>query len=138
MASVTYLANGGTDRLVVKTICTHLLFFHEAGFEIRTQRRQGLRWLESDAAVQPNAVSCRFNDSMDPALFGATPQARPGYYKLSSEVLSIRRHCVWVNAGQPMPAEFVPSAAAMDARAVRNVLVCFTYDGKQRTLRHST
>ena len=40
MATRIFLTNGGNDRLVVSTICTHLLFFHEAGFEYRTERRQ--------------------------------------------------------------------------------------------------
>jgi hypothetical protein len=131
------LLSAGRERLAARTICTHLAFFHEAGFEFRTQRRQGWRWIDSGQAQQPQNVVCFFNDRLEPARFDATPQSRPGYYKLSCEVLSLRRHCVWVDVGQPMPAEFVPGTTGMDARAVDDVTLCFTYDGTAHTLRHS-
>ncbi len=136
MARGAFIAHNGTDRLLIRTICTHLVFFHEAGFEFRTQRRVGWRWIESSDALQPLDVSCSFNDGADPVRFAATPQLRAGYYKLSSEVLSLRRHCIWVDAGQPMPSAFVPGTTGADARAVHDVLIHFTYDGKVRTLRH--
>jgi hypothetical protein len=136
VATAIFLARNGTDRLVVRTICTHLVFFHEAGFAYHTQRRQGWRWTETDAALQPTGFSCRLNDRIEPERFGATPQERPGFYKLSCEVLSLRRHCVWVDTGGPMPREFVPGSAEADARAVHDVVVRFTYDGEGRILRH--
>jgi hypothetical protein len=136
MARAVVAAGTGTDRLVIRTICTHVVFFHEAGFEYRTERRRGWRWVESGEALQPHDVACTFNDRIDPERFDATAQVRPGFHKLSCEVLSLRRHCVWVDVGQPMPAEFVPGTTGMDARAVRDVVLSFTYDGTERTLRH--
>jgi hypothetical protein len=137
MARGTFRARNGTDRLLIRTICIHLVFFHEAGFEFRTQRRSGLRWIDSDDTLRPQDVSCSFNDGADPEHFAATAQLRAGYYKLSTEVLSLRRHCVWIDTGQPMPAEFVPGTLGADARAVRDVLIGFTYDGNVQTLRHA-
>ena len=43
MAQKIVLAANGTDRLVVSTICTHFMFFHEAGFQFRSERRNGWR-----------------------------------------------------------------------------------------------
>ena len=137
MATGAFSARNGTDRLIVKTICTHLIFFHEAGYAFHTHRKQGLRWIESADAMQPSGFSCHFNGRIDPELFGATPQERPGFYKMSCEVLSVRRHCVWVDTGGPMPPEFVPGSPDADARAVRNVLVRFTYDDQEHTLGHT-
>lgn len=134
MTRAVLRASNGSDRLLIRTICTHLMFFHEAGYEFRTERRQGWRWVESGEALQPSGITCLFNGRLDPRQFGATPQERPGYYKLSCEVLSIRRHCVWVDTGQPMPAEFVPGSADADARAIRTVSLGFTYDGESLSL----
>jgi hypothetical protein len=134
MANAVIPAKNGSDRLVIRTICTHLVFFHEAGFEFRTERRRGWRWVETGQALQPSGLSCLFNGRLEPAQFGATPQERPGFYKLTCEVLSIRRHCVWVDTGQPMPAEFVPGSADADARAVSAVSLNFTYDGTTHSI----
>lgn len=150
MATRIFLANGGNDRLIVSTICTHLPFFHEAGFEYRTERKQhvpmalwnptrwrGFRWRRSDEAEQPGNMRCIFNQGSDPSEFGATPQASPGFLKLTCEHFSIRRHCVWVAVGGPSPSE--PAVPADDvAGNVREVLLQFTYDGQERKLRHST
>ena len=134
MARQTILARNGTDRLVVSTICTHLIFFHEAGFQFRTERRQGRRWLPADEALQPSDVTCRFNQGDDPATFGATPQTGIGFYKLSCDQMSIRTHCVNVVRGGPPQAD---AHAIADARTVTNVEVTLTYDGRTQTLRHS-
>ena len=74
MAQKIVLAANGTDRLVVSTICTHFIFFHEAGFQFRTERRHGRRWRPTDEALQPSDVCCHFNRDDDPVRFGATPQ----------------------------------------------------------------
>lgn len=134
MARQTILASNGTDRLVVSTICTHFVFFHEAGFQFQTERRHGRRWRPTDEALQPSDVLCRFNRSDDPAAFGATPQTGTGFYKLSCDQMSVRTHCVNVVRGGP--TETVPNRGN-DARSVRNVVVSFTYDGRAQTLRHA-
>lgn len=72
MAMQTILAGNGTDRLVVATICSHFIFFHEAGFQFRTGRRHGRRWQSTDETLQPRDVRCRFNQGDDPEAFGAT------------------------------------------------------------------
>src|SRR6185503_6125246 len=74
MARAILLANDGRDRLVIRTICTHLVFFHEAGYEFRTECKRGRRWLPSDDAEQPRDLDCRFNDAIDAVAFGAAPQ----------------------------------------------------------------
>jgi hypothetical protein len=126
----------GSDRLVIRTIRSHLIFFHEAGFAFSTERRQGSRWVASDEAEQPHDLHCTFNDDIDAASFGATPQSGVGSFKLTAEVLSLRRHCVFVVEGNPESA-LPPQATGADARAVRDVVVQFTYDGDRHTLRHS-
>jgi hypothetical protein len=133
MARQTILARNGTDRLVVSTICTHFIFFHEAGFQFHTERRHGRRWLPTDEALQPSDLHCRFNQDDDPVSFGATPQTGIGFYKLSCDRMSIRTHCVDVVHGGPPPT--APDRAS-DVRRVRDVAVSFTYDGRQQTLRH--
>ena len=148
MATRVFLTNGGNDRLVVSTICTHLLFFHEAGFEYRTERRQrtpmalwnpatwrGFRWTRSDEAEQPRDMRCSFNQGAEPSEFGATPQSSPGFFKLSCDHLSIRRHCVWVAVGDPEQSRPGPPPGNA-ASSVREVLLQFTYDGQERKLRH--
>ena len=135
MARQTILARNGTDRLVVTTICTHFIFFHEAGFQFRTERRLGRRSAPTDEALQPLDVQCRFNQGDDPAAFGATPQTGTGFYKLSCDHMSIRTHCVNVVRGGP--TKTVPDRGN-DARSVRNIAVSFTYDGRARTLRHAS
>jgi hypothetical protein len=134
MARAVLLANDGQDRLVIRTICTHHLFFHEAGYEFRTERKQGFRWLASDEAEQPCDLECRFNGGHDPAIFGATPQSRIGFFKLSCEVLSIRRHCVWVVEGSPQADRKAIQSAGPDARAVTDVVLRFRYAGQPLTL----
>ena len=150
MTSRTFLTSDGNDRLVVTTICTHLVFFHEAGFEYRTERKQrtpfvwwnpttwhGFKWSPSDDAEQPRDIRCTFNQGADPMEFGATPQTRPGFFKSSCEQLSIRRHCVWVAVGDT-PLSSPGPAVSDDARSIRDVLLQFNYDGQMRKLRHST
>ena len=133
MARQTILAGNGTDRLVVSTICTHLIFFHEAGFQFHTERRQGRRWQPTDEALQPTDVRCTFNQGDDPTMFGATPQTGTGFYKLSCDQMSIRTHCVNVVRGGPPRTG---SGGVADARTVTNVEVTISYDGSTRTLRH--
>ena len=133
MARQTILAGNGTDRLVVSTICTHFIFFHEAGFQFHTERRHGWHWRPSDAALQPSDLRCSFNQDDDPSAFGATPQTGTGFYKLSCDQMSIRTHCVNVVRGGPTETE---PDNGNDARSVRNVLVSFSYDGRTQTLRH--
>jgi hypothetical protein len=66
MARAVLLANDGQDRLVIRTICSHLIFFHEAGYEFRTERKQGWRWLATAKAEQPRDLECRFNQESIP------------------------------------------------------------------------
>ncbi len=90
MATWVFLANDGSDRLIVSTIRTRLVFFHEAGFEFSTERRverrpvwwrpttwRGFDWVRSGDAEQPRNVRCLFNKEQDPLEFGATPQSSP-------------------------------------------------------------
>ena len=137
MARAVLLANDGGDRLLIRTICTHLVFFHEAGYEFRTERRRGLRWLPSDDAEQPRDIDCRFNDGIDAASFGVTPQTGVGFFKLTCEVLSIRRHCVWVVEGSPQSDRKASQAQGADARRVNDVVLGFSYGGQRHTLRHA-
>ena len=133
MAQKIVLAANGTDRLVVSTICTHFMFFHEAGFQFRSERRNGWRWLASDAALQPINLRCTFNHGDDPKTFGATPQTATGFYKLSCDHMFARTHCVdVVRGGATLP----PLDQGKDARSVRNVVVHFAYDGQEMALRH--
>lgn len=133
MAKRTIVAANGTDRLVVSTICRHFPFFHEAGFQFRTERRHSWRWLASDDALQPKNVRCIFNQNDDPALFGATPQTGVGFYKLSCDQMFVRTHCVDVVHGGAILPEV---DLGRDARGVRNVIVRFTYDGSEQLLHH--
>lgn len=142
MATTILLANDGNDRLIVTTICTHHPFFHEAGFEYRTERKErtpsvwwnpttwrGFRWRRSDEAEQPRDVSCTFNQGIVPSAFGATPQSSPGFFKLSCDYLPLRPHCVWVvEGGQTAPRP--DPAADTDARNVRTIQLRFSYDEK--------
>jgi hypothetical protein len=133
VAKRTILAANGTDRLVVSTICTHFMFFHEAGFQFRTERRNGWRWIASDAAVQPINLRCSFNDRDDPESFGATSQTTTGFYKLSCDHMFARTHCVdVVRGGATLPEPDL----GRDARSVRDVQVQLAYDGQELVLRH--
>jgi hypothetical protein len=133
MARRIILAANGTDRLVISTICTHLPFFHEAGFQFRTERRQGWRWLASGNALQPQDVRCSFNQGADPSAFGATALIGTGFYKLSCDQMFVRTHCVnVVRGGATLP----DASLGNDARGVRDVVLTFTYDGEEQTLRH--
>ena len=136
MARAVLLANDGTDRLVIRTICTHLIFFHEAGYEFRTERKQGWRWLATAEAEQPRDLECRFNEGIDPDAFGATPQEGEGVFKLTCEVLSIRRHCVFVAVGDPESDPIERPREGLDPRSVKDVIVRFTYAGQPHTLQH--
>ena len=135
MARAILLANQGNDRLVIRTICTHHLFFHEAGYEFRTERRRGWRWLPSDDAEQPGDLDCSFNDGVPATAFGATPQAGVGFFKLTCEVLSIRPHCVWVVGNDP--ADRTATQRTGDARGVSAVRLRFSYAGQRQVLRHA-
>ena len=137
MARAVLLANDGRDRLVIRTICTHLVFFHEAGFEFRSERKQGFRWIPCDEAEQPVDLDCRFNDGIDAAAFGATPQSGVGFFKLTCELMSIRRHCVWVVEGSPQSDRKAVQPHGWDPRGVKNVVLNFTYGGQRHTLRHA-
>jgi hypothetical protein len=148
MAASIYLANDGNDRLIISTTCNHLVFFHEAGFEFRTERKmrtrfmwwnpttwRGFKWTRSDDVQQPVNIRCTFNESFDPVEFGATSQSSLGRFNLSCDHLTIRRHCVWVVRDAPARAE---PAGGDGARDVREILLRFEYDGQKRTVRHTT
>ena len=138
MATRTFLARNGTDRLVVSTIRTHFIFFHEAGVEFRAQRKRGFRWLPNDDAEQPRDIRCTFNQGVAPSAFGATPQSGTGFFKLSCDHMALRTHCVDVVRGGPTRSDLDPRPGpSNDARNVRDVVVHFTYDGQEQTLRHS-
>lgn len=150
MATRVFFANDGNDRLVVSTIRTRLVFFHEAGFQFSTERRvdarpvwwkpatwRGFRWQRSDEAEQPRNLRCLFNNSADPAEFGATPQSSPGHFKLACDSLSIRRHCVWVVQGDGPRSESAPAVEGR-AAAVRDIELHFEYGGEPRTVRHAS
>jgi hypothetical protein len=150
----TYLSKAGDERLVVSTICTHLPFFHEAGFVFRTERRQrvtvaswnpstwrGVRWLPSAQALQPVGLRCvliqRGDVERDPADFGVTTQVADGIVKTSCEDMMARAHCVFV-VNVEQPASVARPKAIDDARSVVNVCVRFGYDGQQHVLWHAT
>ena len=95
MATGVYLSNDGNDRLIISTICNHLLFFHEAGFEFCTERQvrtrfmwwnpttwRGFKWTRSDDVQQPVNMRCTFNESSDPVEFGATSQSSLGRFQI--------------------------------------------------------
>jgi hypothetical protein len=149
MTTRIFYANGGNDRLIVSTIRVRLVFFHEAGVAVSSERKvptrpvwwrpatwRGFRWQRSAEAEQPRNLSCLFNGGADPAAFGATAETSPGYFKLACDSLVVRRHCVWVAQGDGTPAA---DAAAVDRRAaaVRDVEVHFDYGGEARTVRHA-
>jgi hypothetical protein len=147
MATVTLVGNGG-DRLVISTICTHLLFFHEAGFQYRTERKvavvrswwkpatwRGFRWARSAEATQPSSLRCLFNGTDDAIAAGATAQTSRGFFRLSCEHFFVRRHCVWVAVGEEGPPG--SSTDAGDVRLVRDVSLTFDYAGRRHELRHS-
>ena len=149
MATCTLLANTGNDRLVMSTIRTHLIFFHEAGYQYVTERKRrhpvvlwnpltwrGFAWVRSQEAEQPRDVHCTFNKDGQPSVYGATVQSTVGLVRMSCEYLSIRRHCVWMVAGGE-PAQAVATPPAGDgARTVRDVSVRFGYAGRDYTLHH--
>ena len=148
MVTRTFLANSGDDRLVVSTICTHLFFFHEAGFEYRTERKvitrfawwspatwRGFKWRKAGDAAQPRDMRCIFNHGADPLAFGVTSQSSPGYFKLSCDDLFVRRHCVWVVGSNPAQSDPEP-AVADGARKVREISLRFTYDGQTQAVHH--
>lgn len=148
MTTARFLANGGNDRLTVSTICTHLAFFHEAGFQYFTERRQrtpfvwwkptswhGFEWTRSDDVEQPRNIRCTFNGECARSKFGASSQSSLGHFKLSCDELAIRPHCVWiVHAASTRTA--VDPTVRDGARIVREILVQFEYDGRLHTVRH--
>lgn len=149
MTTRVFYANGGNDRLIVSTIRTRLLFFHEAGVVFSSERRmpvrpvwwkpatwRGFRWQRDADAEPPRNLRCLLNGEADPAAFGATVETSPGYLKLTCDSLMVRRHCVWVAQGDGTPAT---DAAAVDRRAaeVRDVEVHFDYGGQAHTVRHA-
>jgi hypothetical protein len=149
MATRVFYANDGNDRLIVSTIRTRLVFFHEAGVAVSSERKvrmrvvwwkpatwRGFQWRRSADAEQPRNLRCLFNGSVDPAAFGATAETSPGYFKLACDSLAIRRHCVWVAQGDGTPSA---DAASVDRRAadVRDVELHFDYGGEARTVRHA-
>lgn len=149
MTTRVFYANDGNDRLIVSTIRVRLVFFHEAGVAVSSERKvpmrpvwwkpatwRGFRWQRSAEAEQPRNLRCLFNGGADPAAFGATAETSPGYFKLTCDSLAVRRHCVWVAQGDGTPAS---DLAAVDRRAadVRDVEVHFDYGGQARTVRHA-
>lgn len=154
MSTRTYLSKAGDERLVVSTICTHLPFFHEAGFEYRTERRQrlqfalwnpatwrGVRWSPSADALQPIGMRCVFIQrggvEREPTDFGVSTQAGDGFVKTSCEDMVARAHCVFVvNVDQP--ASVARPRELDDARSIVNVCVHFAYDGDEHVLWHAT
>ena len=154
MATRIFSANHGNDRLVISTICTHLVFFHEGGFEFRTERKQrtrvapwnpatwrGFNWIQSDDAEQPVGMQCTFTrrtgvngSSSD---FGVTQQSTTGFFKSSCDYLALRPHCIYVAVGDFSQSSPDSPAPGNDARSVKNVVLQFTYGGQERTLRHS-
>jgi hypothetical protein len=148
MTTRVFHANDGNDRLVVSTIRTRLVFFHEAGVSLDTERRvavrpvwwqpatwRGFHWRRSDEAEQPRNLRCLFNGRWDAAELGATSQSSPGHFKLSCDSLAIRRHCVWVVQGDGPRSDSAPSIEGR-AAAVRDIELRFEYGGQMRTVRH--
>jgi hypothetical protein len=149
MTTRIFYANDGNDRLIVSMIRSRLVFFHEAGVAVSSERKvptrvvwwkpatwRGFQWRRSADAEQPRNLRCLFNGSVDPAAFGGTAETAPGYFKLACDSLVIRRHCVWVAQGDGTPSA---DAASVDRRAadVRDVALRFDYGGQARTVRHS-
>jgi len=148
MTTARFLANGGNDRLTVSTICTHMVFFHEAGFRYCTERRlrtplvwwkptswRGFKWARSDDVEQPRNIRCTFNGESARSKFGASSQSSLGHFKLSCDELAIRPHCVWVVQGNS-PRTTTDPPIRNSVRNVRNILVQFEYGGQLQTVRH--
>ena len=91
--------------------------------------------MRSDQAEQPSDMRCLFNKAHDAVLFGATPQSSAGFYKLSCDLLAIRRHCVWVAMGDSTPSSANPVTNAV--QSVRDIDLGFTYGGQRHEISHS-
>lgn len=154
MATRTCVSKGGGERLVISTICTHLPFFHEAGFEFRTERRRrvpprlwnpatwtGFVWSVTGEAAQPTGLRCVFfqgdGAEREPADFAATAQRGDGYLKLSCDHMVSRLHCVHVVRGEQPRSVAPPDMPCNDARSVTDVRLHFTYDGQAHTIAHA-
>lgn len=152
MASRTLTANGGDDRLVISTILTHLMVFHEAGIEFRTERKRrvevvwwnpftwgnGFEWRRSNAATQPTIQEFSFVQGADivrdPVDFAVTRSTGTGRVKVSCVYFAVS----WTSTSDPrQPPPPGLSDLGNDARSVNDVIVRFTYGGESRTLRHS-
>jgi hypothetical protein len=142
MASRTFTSNRGKDRITISTILTHLPFFHEAGFEFKTERKKrvgsvwwnpftwaGFEWVESAAVNQPSINNFVFiqgaDHRKDPSDFLVvnTPDNMVNF------VGHFKSSCVLVGS--------TGATGSRNADSVTNVEIDFTYNGIQRTLKHS-
>lgn len=126
MATRNFTSHNGNHRLTISTICTHLLVFHEAGMEFRTEKKVRGAWKTRGLAEQPTDLSCEFMQGANhrnPADFGVAGPHEHGYFKKS---------CVYFFGGSPSPNDL-----GNDARSVTDVVIRFTYNGQTTTFRHS-
>ncbi|WP_434994282.1 hypothetical protein [Arthrobacter sp. Ld5] len=154
MASITLTSNGGDDRLVISTICTHLAVFHEAGYEFTTERKRrvtsvwwdpstwgsGFRWRKSNSAAQPTILEYTFIQGQDvrrdPSEFYVASTQHTGYFK-SSCVYWFVSTSSSSDPRNPAPSNS-PNDLGNDARSVNDVIVRFSYNGQERSLRNSS
>ena len=96
MATQELYSTRRNDRLIITTILTNLVFFHEAGFEFRTERKEALkvewwnpstwgghRWVATDQANQPNILEFIFMqgpNARNPADFAVSNTDGRGYF----------------------------------------------------------
>jgi hypothetical protein len=151
MTTKTRYSHGNDHRLVISTICTHLVAFHEAGFEFRTERKQqvtvvawnpftwggGYEWRKSNSAEQPSILEYSFIQGTDivrsPADFAVTETRNTGSFKSSCSYLFGGIS----NDSRTNPVD-PPDDLGNDARSVNDVVVRYRYNGQDRTIRHSS
>ncbi|MBK7504890.1 MAG: hypothetical protein IPI52_07375 [Bacteroidetes bacterium] len=153
MASMTLYSNRGQYRLTISTILTHLVVFHEAGFEYSLERKVnlpyvwwnpstyfGYEWRKSSRPTAPNITEFTFIQGADikrnPFDFNVSRISEKGYFKSS---------CIFVSGGisgsdsdgvtGPNTGNF--DNLGNDARSINKVKLKFTFDGIERELIHT-
>ena len=138
MASRTYTSNNNTHRVIVNTILTHLVVFHEAGFEVIREKKRtvpvqwwnpstwsGYVWERSNEPAEPTnfrGVFIQGRDiERDGFFFNASVTRQTGYCKV-----------IFVFAGSG------PSDLGNDARSVNDVKLTYRMNGNNITLRHTS
>lgn len=151
MATLTYFANNGNDKLIISTILTHLIAFNEAGYEFSTERKRrvsvewwnpttwgGFRWERSNRAIQPIINDIAFimaRTRRNPFDFRSKEVKEVGYYKLSCFQFGINAGTSGVGLGDGRSNNdtyYLPIA-----QNVSNINVLFSYDGSDHSISHS-